>query len=39
MLTKEDIEQYITDTIKLSAKQMVELLVELIDVFTNKICI
>ncbi len=39
MLTKEDIEQYITDTIKLSAKQMVELLVERIDVFTNKICI
>lgn len=39
MLTKEDIEQYITDTIKLSAKQMVELLVERIDVFTDKICI
>lgn len=39
MLTKEDIERYITDAIKLSAKQMVELLVERIDVFTNKICI
>lgn len=39
MLTKKDIEQYITDTIKLSAKQMVELLVERIDVFTDKICI
>ena len=39
MLTKEDIERYITDAIKLSAKQMVEFLVERIDVFTNKICI
>lgn len=39
ILTKEDIERYITDAIKLSAKQMVELLVERIDVFTDKICI
>lgn len=39
MLTKADIERYITDAIKLSAKQMVELLVERIDVFTDKICI
>ena len=39
MLTKEDIERYITDAIKLSAKQMVELLVERIDVFVDKICI
>lgn len=39
MLTKENIERYITDAIKLSAKQMVELLVERIDVFTDKICI
>ena len=39
MLTKEDIERYITDAIKLSAKQMVELLVERIDVFADKICI
>lgn len=39
MLTKEDIERYITDAIKLSAKQMVELLVSRIDVFADKICI
>ena len=39
MLTKENIERYITAAIKLSAKQMVELLVERIDVFTDKICI
>ena len=39
MLTKEDIERYITNAIKLSAKQMVELLVERIDVFADKICI
>lgn len=39
LLTKEDIERYITDAIKLSAKQMVELLVERIDVFADKICI
>lgn len=39
MLTKENIERYIAAAIKLSAKQMVELLVERIDVFTDKICI
>ena len=39
MLTKENIERYITDAIKLSAKQTVELLVECIDVFADKICI
>lgn len=39
MLTKDDIERYITDAIKLSAKQMVELLVERIDVYADKICI
>ena len=39
MLTKENIERYITAAIKLSAKQMVEILVERIDVFTDKICI
>ena len=39
MLTKDDIERYITAAIKLSAKQMVELLVERIDVFADKICI
>ena len=37
--TKEDIERYITTAKKLSAKQMVELLVERIDVFADKICI
>ena len=39
MLTKENIERYITDAIKLSAKQTVELLVECMDVFADKICI
>lgn len=39
LLTKEDIERYITDAVKLSAKQMIELLVERIDVYTDKICI
>ena len=39
LLTRADIERYITDAIKLSAKQMVELLVERIDVFADKICI
>ena len=39
LLTKEDIERYITDAVKLSAKQMVELLVERIEVYTDKICI
>ena len=39
LLTKEDIERYITDAVKLSAKQMIELLVECIDVYTDKICI
>ena len=39
MLTKDDIERYICDAVKLTAKQMVELLVERIDVYTDKICI
>ena len=39
LLTKEDIERYITDAVKLSAKQMIELLVECIDVYADKICI
>ena len=39
LLTRADIERYICDAIKLSAKQMVELLVERIDVFADKICI
>ena len=39
LLTKEDIERYITDAVKLSAKQMIELLVERIDVYAGKICI
>ena len=39
MLTKEDIERYICDAVKLSAKQMIELLVECIDVYADKICI
>lgn len=39
LLTKKDIERYITDAVKLSAKQMVELLVERIEVYTDKICI
>ena len=39
LLTKEDIERYITAAVKLSAKQMVELLVERIDVYADKICI
>lgn len=39
LLTKEDIERYITDAVKLTAKQMVELLVERIDVYADKICI
>ena len=39
MLTKENIERYITDAIKLSAKQTAELLVECINVFADKICI
>lgn len=37
LLTKADIAHYITVAVKLSAKQMVELLVERIDVFTDKI--
>lgn len=37
LLTKDDIERYILDAIKLSAKQMVELLVERVDVFADKI--
>ena len=39
LLTKEDIERYITAAVKLSAKQMIELLVERIDVYADKICI
>ena len=39
LLTKEDIVRYITDAVKLSAKQMIELLVERIDVHVDKICI
>lgn len=39
MLTKTDIERYICDAVKLTAKQMVELLVERIDVYADKICI
>ena len=39
MLTKTDIERYICDAVKLTAKQMVELLVERIDVHADKICI
>ena len=39
LLTKEDIERYITAAVKLSAKQMVELLVERIDVYADKLCI
>ena len=39
LLTKEDIERYITAAVKLSAKQMVELLVERIDIYIDKICI
>ena len=39
MLTKEDIERYICDAVKLTAKQMIELLVERIDVYADKICI
>ena len=39
LLTKEDIVRYITDAVKLSAKQMVELLVERIEVYADKICI
>ena len=39
LLTKADIEHYITTAVKLSAKQMVELLVERIDVYADKICI
>ena len=39
LLTKEDIERYICDAVKLSAKQMIELLVERIDVYADKICI
>ena len=39
MLTKTDIEQYICDAMKLTAKQMIELLVERIDVYADKICI
>ena len=31
--------RYITDAVKLSAKQMIELLVERIDVYADKICI
>lgn len=39
LLTKEDIVRYITAAVKLSAKQMVELLVERIEVYADKICI
>lgn len=39
MFTKTDIERYICDAVKLTAKQMVELLVERIDVYADKICI
>lgn len=39
LLTRADIERYICDAVKLSAKQMVELLVEHIDVYADKICI
>lgn len=39
LLTEEDIEHYITAAVKLSAKQMIELLVERIDVYADKICI
>ena len=39
LLTKEDIERYITAAVKLTAKQMIELLVERIDVYADKICI
>ena len=39
MLTKTDIERYICDAVKLTAKQMIELLVERIDVYADKICI
>ena len=39
LLTKADIERYICDAVKLSAKQMIELLVERIDVHVDKICI
>ena len=39
MLIKTDIERYICDAVKLTAKQMIELLVERIDVYADKICI
>ena len=39
LLTRADIERYICDAVKLSAKQMIELLVERIDVYADKICI
>ena len=39
LLTKADIERYICDAMKLTAKQMIELLVERIDVYADKICI
>ena len=39
MLTRADIERYICDAMKLTAKQMIELLVERIDVYADKICI
>ena len=39
LLTKADIERYICDAVKLTAKQMIELLVERIDVYADKICI
>lgn len=39
LLTRKDIERYILDAVKLNAKQMVELLVERIDVFADRICI
>ena len=39
MLTRAYIERYICDAVKLSAKQMIELLVERIDVYADKICI
>lgn len=39
LLTKADIERYICDAVKLTAKQMIELLVERTDVYADKICI
>ena len=39
LLTRADIERYICDAVKLTAKRMLELLVERIDVYADKICI